>query len=428
MTRLFLILTVFILCQSATAQAEELVISKSVAERESINATSCNRNSTLGFNFGGVSRIGISGSRCNGLSAGASCLVNISIGFGQKNNNPKSYDLGRTSNSSFNFLTQFRGQPVDRRGKNRGISFQLGFICDDGNSYSSNRRFINPGRFNGRKQNQESWRRNFSEMLTRRAGDYFQSDNGSGDSQADWKPSPGATWQWQLTEAIDYSVNAEVFDIDPFSEDTQPDAVSTLKGMNKKVICYFSAGTFEDWRKDARLFPEFIKGNAVQKDDDGGETWEGERWLDIRQIDLLRPIMKARMHRMKQLGCDGVEPDNVDAYQPDNNPGFPITENDQINYNKMLAQEAHSLGLSIGLKNALDLVEQLVGEFDFAVNEQCFEYSECDKLTPFIQKNKAVFGVEYELNTGQFCSQANALRFSWLRKNYDLDVWRESCL
>ena len=58
--------------------------------------------------------------------------------------------------------------------------------------------------------------------------------------------------------------------------------------------------------------------------------------------------------------------------------------------------------------------------FDFAINEQCFEFSECDMLTPFINANKAVFEVEYSLNTSQFCPEANAMNFNALKKDLDL--------
>lgn len=36
--------------------------------------------------------------------------------------------------------------------------------------------------------------------------------------------------------------------------------------------------------------------------------------------------------------------------------GFPLTANDQLDYNRFLAYEAHSRNLSVGLKNDLDQV------------------------------------------------------------------------
>jgi hypothetical protein len=136
-------------------------------------------------------------------------------------------------------------------------------------------------------------------------------------------------------------------------------------------------------------------------------------------------VRAARLDLAVSKGCDGVEPDNIDGYT--NDTGFPLTYQHQINYNVWLAQQAHARGLSIGLKNDLDQIPDLVDDFDWAINEQCFEYDECDTLLPFITANKAVFGVEYEGETTDFCPQANAMNFDWLKKALDLDAFRVAC-
>jgi len=82
---------------------------------------------------------------------------------------------------------------------------------------------------------------------------------------------------------------------------------------------------------------------------------------------------------MKEKGCDGVEPDNVDGYT--NDTGFNLTSNDQIQYNKFLANEAHQRGLSIGLKNNLDQIEVLEPFFDFAVNEVYSDSLDINKVS-----------------------------------------------
>ena len=68
-------------------------------------------------------------------------------------------------------------------------------------------------------------------------------------------------------------------------------------------------------------------------------------------------MIASRLDIAAARGCDGVEPDNVDGY--DNDSGFELTRADQIDFNRFLATEAHQRGLSVGLKNALDLVEEL---------------------------------------------------------------------
>jgi hypothetical protein len=231
-----------------------------------------------------------------------------------------------------------------------------------------------------------------------------------------WKPSPGTSWQWQLSGTIDTTLDVQMYDIDLF--DAPQEVIDQLNGDGRVVICYFSAGTYEDWRPDKDSFPAEVLGNPLP-------DWPGERWLDIRQIDLLGPILSARLDLAVQKNCAGVEPDNVDGYA--NDTGFPLSEADQLVYNTWLAGQAHSRGLSVGLKNDLGQIGDLLPYFDWALNEECFTYSECELLSPFVAAGKAVFGVEYELDPADFCPQANALDFDFLKKNWELDAWRLAC-
>jgi hypothetical protein len=147
-------------------------------------------------------------------------------------------------------------------------------------------------------------------------------------------------------------------------------------------------------------------------------------WVETRKAKKA-PTTQKSMDLAVEKNCDGIEPDNVDGYT--NKTGFPLTYNDQIEYNKWLADEAHKRNLSIALKNNLDQVKDLVDHFDFAVNEQCFQYQECNLLTPFAQADKAVFGVEYEIGTNKFCSKAKDMQFDFFKTNYDLNGKRKSC-
>ena len=224
------------------------------------------------------------------------------------------------------------------------------------------------------------------------------------------------SWQWQLTGTIDQSVDAQMFDVDLF--DTPADTVASLHAAGHRVICYISAGTFENWRPDASLFPAAVKGDAVS-------GWQGEQWLDIRQWSALQPIMEARMDLCTSKGFDGIELDNVDGY--DNRTGFPLTAADQLTFNRALASSAHARNLSAALKNDIDQVPDLVGQFDWALNEQCFEYDECDSLQPFLDAHKAVFNAEYNLPTSAFCPQAKAMGLSSMLKHLSLDAYRVPC-
>lgn len=227
-----------------------------------------------------------------------------------------------------------------------------------------------------------------------------------------WQPAPGLTWQYQLSGLpINQNVDADVFDIDVFENDAA--TVASLHARGKRVIAYMSAGSWENYRADAAQFPASVLGKTL-------DGWPDEKWLDIRRIDILGPILEARMDLAKQKGFDAIGFDNVDGYTNAN--GFSLTPADQLNFNKYLAREAHRRGLAVGLKNDLDQIPDLLPFFDFAINEQCFQYQESDALKPFIAAGKAVFEVEYNLKLSKFSAKAKALRFSSIRKNLKLDA------
>jgi hypothetical protein len=230
-----------------------------------------------------------------------------------------------------------------------------------------------------------------------------------------WHPALRTSWQWQLQWKVDTSVDVRMYDIDAF--DNTKALVDSLHADGRKVVCYISAGTWENWRPDAGDFPERVKGAK--------NGWPGERWLDIRALRVLRPIMRARMQMCAQKGFDGIEFDNVDAYS--NRSGFPLSAADQLRYNVFLANMGHKLGLSTALKNDVEQVKRLLPYFDFTLNEQCFQYHECDTLQPFLDAGKPVFNVEYKLDVGQFCPDANAMNFNSLKKKLSLGAWRIPC-
>ena len=231
-----------------------------------------------------------------------------------------------------------------------------------------------------------------------------------------WRPAPHTTWQWQLTGRIDLSVRARMFDIDLF--DTPARTVARLHRRGRRAVCYLSAGSFERGRPDAAAFPAAVLGRPL-------EGYPDERWLDVRRLDVLAPIMERRLDLCRSKGFDGVEADNVDGYA--NSSGFPLTGADQLAYNRFLARAAHARGLSIGLKNDLDQVAALAPAFDFAVNEECAAYGECGSLKPFIAAGKPVFHAEYDVATTAFCPTTTKLKFSSIRKRLSLNAWRQPC-
>jgi len=250
-----------------------------------------------------------------------------------------------------------------------------------------------------------------------------------------WQPTPGITWQIQLSGTLDTTPRADVYDIDMFDNDES--VIQSLHSQGRKVICYFSAGTFEKGRPDASSFQDSDLGNTMA-------DWPDEKWLNLKS-DNVKKIMTARIKLAAAKGCDAIDPDNMDCYQNDNT-GVACSQQDSIDFVSMMSDQAASLGLSTGLKNSLDIIPSVLGKVNFAVNEQCSTYGECSQVTPFVDAGKAVFHIEYDDDGGD---GSNAIgdstdsgdsdfanlkmtacsdnKLSTLIKHMDLGSWSEGC-
>jgi len=231
-----------------------------------------------------------------------------------------------------------------------------------------------------------------------------------------WKPTSAhsITWNWIIGNTPSSTpVPPSVYDIDGF--DNSASTVTTIHNAGGKAICYIDVGTYEPGRSDLSLIPTKDVGSAV-------EGWPGEKWLNIADISGLTSVVSSRMNMCKSKGFDAIEPDNIDGYT--NSTGFPLTAANQLAYNEFLATTAHNLGLSIGLKNDVDQTSQLVSYFDWALDEECNKYTECDTLAPFTSANKAVFNAEYTDDgetTAKFCSADVAAHINGVLFDLNLD-------
>ena len=243
-------------------------------------------------------------------------------------------------------------------------------------------------------------------------------------TEGNWyRPGVSATWQWQLLGTVNTGYDVDVYDIDLFDVSTA--LIASLQASGKRVICYFSAGSYEGFRSDAIRFPDGALGNTL-------EGFPDERWLDIRSTDVMN-IMLDRLDLAVQKGCDGVEPDNVDGFA--NDTGFNLTANDQLAFNHTIANGAHERDLTMALKNDVEQIAELLAYFDLSVNEQCHEFDECALLQPFVTNGKPVFNAEYEdrlvsdaAERDRVCAAARAQNLRTLILPLDLDdSFRISC-
>lgn len=203
----------------------------------------------------------------------------------------------------------------------------------------------------------------------------------------------GTRFYWKIEGSIDdLPENYDVYGLDLDAVAAQPGVIRRLQAQGKKIVCYFSAGTYELDRKPNRYDRYYggPKGHRMP-------GWD-ELWLDIRRNDV-RQAQARIMADAVRAHCDAVEPDNVDhSIQGDIGLGSRVTRAQNIEYLHWLSRQAHELGLQVALKNAVDLVAAgaLDRVFDFSINEQCFTYGECDKVLPFTRAGKAVYVAEYK--------------------------------
>lgn len=243
-----------------------------------------------------------------------------------------------------------------------------------------------------------------------------------------YKPHPGTRFQWQLEVdrdyPLDYSMHADMYDTDLWAVTSHDIAAIHAKGG--KVICYFSAGSYDHNRPDAHLFHSSDIGNKM-------DGWD-EKWIDIRSSNV-KSIMQKRMDLAKSKHCDGIEPDNVDGHESGNaNIGFSY--HDQLVYNRWLADQAHARGLSIGLKNDAEQIKELHTSFDWALNEECHSNDggrECLLYQPFLDDNKPVFNIEYvnskhvSSDMKRKCTDHHPNGMSTQFKLWDVTAWVYNC-
>ncbi len=245
------------------------------------------------------------------------------------------------------------------------------------------------------------------------------------DTKYYYKPQIGDSFEWRLdsipmTEVNQYT--CKIIDIDAFS--ATKELVDAFHARGIKVIAYISVGTIENYRPDSALLPPEIIGNIYP-------AWPDERFLNIREIEKMKPFITSRFDMIKQKGFDGIEPDNMDGYGEIN--GFDLTLNDTKLFCEWIIEEAHNRGLSIGQKNTEELVPLLYRKFDWALTEDVFNSNTQNDYSLYISVNKPVFSAEYTdvMSTTDFnmfvCPKAKQLKYFAFLKHRDLTQWKYEC-
>lgn len=238
-----------------------------------------------------------------------------------------------------------------------------------------------------------------------------------------WQPKAGISFDWDLDDLKNGDTfTSEVVDVDAFTTTTLQ--VASLHAQGKKVIAYISVGTIESDRPDAGLLPADVIGKVYPE-------WPKERWLNIKQLEKLKPWLNSRLRMIINKGFDAMEPDNLDSYS--NETGFDISINDTKLYCDYLIKWAHENGLGIGQKNVPALSADYSKKFDWVLTEDAFNQGWQNELKPYIEQNKPVFAVEYTDKTSEkvfgdvVCPSALLLKYTAILKNRSLDKWVYKC-
>ncbi|RSL74720.1 hypothetical protein CEP53_000015 [Fusarium sp. AF-6] len=250
-----------------------------------------------------------------------------------------------------------------------------------------------------------------------------------------WKPKVGTHWQIILSQVLtipkggakNLKPNVPIYDVDLFENSKQ--TFDALHKAGKYVICYFSAGSWENWRDDRNSFQKKDLGKTLS-------GWPDEKYVNINSPSV-RTIMAKRIKLAAEKGCDAIDPDNLDGYQADN--GLGLTEADTISYVKFLSKEAAKYRMTTGMKNGGSITKQVLPYVGFCINESCIQYSECDLYAPYIKAGKPVFNIEYPAGAPnvkaadkrRICSVTGAAKgstgFSKVIKKMNLDSWVMYC-
>ncbi|WOO86362.1 uncharacterized protein LOC62_08G009841 [Vanrija pseudolonga] len=191
-----------------------------------------------------------------------------------------------------------------------------------------------------------------------------------------WQPPVGASWQIVLSQSIVASdvptitPDVDVYDVDLF--DTPPETIAALHARGKHVVC-----SYEAWRTDAARFDNGDLGSALK-------GWQGENWVKTGS-PTVRAVMTSRIQLAASKGCD--------AHRPG--------KRRRLNCVEFLASTAAGYKMSIGLKNAGDIIPSVLSSVGFSVNEHS------------------------ELNAA--CNSSGTKGFSTVIKKMSLDKWVQYC-
>ncbi len=148
----------------------------------------------------------------------------------------------------------------------------------------------------------------------------------------------------KIVDIINNAKNAYVL-LDPF-ENNVANYIAEIKAQGNEVGGYISIGTGEDWRTDFTVLQPFLVTTVWGQ-------WAGEYFVNSTTTGIIE-VMKARIDKLANWGCDWVEFDNMDWIYDDSlrvQYGFQVTKQEGIAYFNELCTYVHEKGMKCMAKN-----------------------------------------------------------------------------
>lgn len=222
---------------------------------------------------------------------------------------------------------------------------------------------------------------------------------------------------------------------------SQAGAIAALKATGAVVICHVATGAVDlTADPDAMKFPGYqanppdrptaiAAGSAI-----GWSTPIGanERFVDFRN-PTAASVFKKRIKLAKDIGCGGILAYRNDAslFTTTTMAGFSVSTDEEESWIVAVAKEGHNHMISVGGRGGhfAPYIGDVDDDYDWLVAERCGEVGNCDLPRSFLEQQRAVFGIDYELaddgttpnNLGVICPRWANGQIDGIQKRAALD-------
>jgi hypothetical protein len=184
-------------------------------------------------------------------------------------------------------------------------------------------------------------------------------------------------------ESILINANNAYVLVDPFM-DSVANSVAQIKANGNEVGAYISIGTGENWRDDFTSLQPFLVSTPW-------EQWQGEYFVNTTTTGIIA-VMKARIDKIANWGCDWVEFDNMDWIYDDDlraTYGYQVTVSEGQAYYQELCNYVHSKGMKCMAKNTVEAASDFDGVLYESYNNDKNWWDQSQAMS-FINANKLV--------------------------------------